>query len=378
MHGSVSEMRPPRSVIGSLAHIRIFGSPWPLRGIFALLIAVMAIFSLYPEKYRAAVSLTPADPSSLGLSGALTQLGAMNSVFGNQSNVEIALKVGRSVFVRESVAKELHLMQRMKFANRLEMHRWLESQVAVRSLRGGILLIETFNQDPKLAQDLVRAYSDATRLRLAEISRRQTEYKRDVLLELVNQASDRLGRAQDAYDRFRLQTRYGDPEAAMEAIAARIPVLEQAIKAKEVQLNAARQFYTEDNMTVRQLVAERDALVRQLAQAKATNPSQSNSVGRVVRASTQADKLLRELTVAKMLYDGYLRFLQGTSVEDLTSMASVRVLEPPFIDTDRQINYRFAAIGFSLFLLWIAIEFYRVRPAVGDRVVVREKYAQTS
>lgn len=375
MHGKVGEMRPPRTLVGSLAHVRILGSPWPLRGIFALLIAVTAFLSLYPERYRAAVSLTPSDPNTLGLSGALGQLGAINSVFGNQAAVEIALKVGRSVFVRQTVADELHLKQRMHFANDVEMQRWLESNVDVRSLRGGIILIETSNRDAQLARDLVSAYSDATRLRLAEINRRQTEYKRDILVKLVSDASDRLARAQAAYDSFRLKTRYGDPEAAMEAIGQRIPVLEGAVKAKEVQLNAARQFATDDNMTVRQLVAERDALVRQLAEARATNPQQSNSVGRVVRASTEADRLQRELTIAKMLYDGYLRFLQGTSVEDLTSMASVRVLEPPFVDTDRQIDYRFAALALALALLWLATEFYRVRPAVGDRFIDRRTYA---
>lgn len=368
-------MTPPRSIIGTLAQLRGLSRPWPRRAIFGVLIAILFFFSLFPERYRAASSLTPSDPNTLGLSGALGQLGAINSVFGNQAAVEVALKVGRSVFVRDTVADELNLMKRLDFPNRIAMHRWLQDEVKIRSLRGGILVIETYNRDPELARDLVTAYSEATRIRLAEISRRQTEYKRDILLKLVTDSSNRLARAQGAYDTFRLRTRYGDPEMAIEAIGARIPVLEAAIKAKEVQLTAARQFATEDNMAVRQLVAERDALARQLAEAKATNPQQANSVGRVVRASTEAERLLRELRIAQILYDGYMRFLQGTSVEDLTSMASVRVLEPPFVDTERQIDYRLAAIAIFLALLWAALEFYTLRPSVGDRVYVRETYA---
>jgi uncharacterized protein involved in exopolysaccharide biosynthesis len=367
-------MTPPRSIISSIVHARIVRDNGPRRILFAALLAIALGLSAFPERYRAASSLTPADPNTLGLAGALGQLGAVNSVFGNQAAVEVALKVGRSVYVRDSVIRKTKLEQRLGM-NRVQAHRWLEDEVEVRSLRGGIILIEMNNRDRNLARELVAAYAEATRVRLAQINQRQTEYKRGILLKLVGDASDRLARAQTAYDNFRLQTRYGDPEAAIEAIGARIPVLEAAIEAKDVQLSAARQFYTDDNMTIRQLVSERDALVRQLGEAKATNPSQNNSVGRVVRASTEAERLERELNVAQLLYDSYIRFLQGTSVEDLTSQASVRVLEPPYVDTERQFDYRFLAIAAAIALLWAAVEFYRLRPPVGERIVVRERHA---
>lgn len=367
-------MTPPRSIISSIAQARIIRDNWPRRILFAALFAIALLLSAFPERYRAASSLTPADPNTLGLAGALGQLGAINSVFGNQAAVEVALKVGRSVYVRDTVMRQTKLEQRLGMS-RIELHRWLADKVEVRSLRGGILLIEMNDRDRGLARDLVAAYAEATRARLAEINRRQTEYKRGILMKLVSDSSDRLARAQSAYDSFRLRTRYGDPEAAMEAIGERIPVLEAAIKAKDVQLNAARQFYTDENMTIRQLASERDALVRQLVEAKATNPSQSNSVGRVVQASTEANRLERELAVAQSLYDSYIRFLQGTSVEDLTAEASVRVLEAPYVDTERQFDYRFLALAAAIAMLWAAIEFYRLRPAVGDRIVVREQHA---
>lgn len=368
-------MTPPRSIMTTIVHSPVMRSPWLRRVVLGGLALLFGFLSFFPERYRAAVTLTPTDPTSFGLSGALGQLGAINSVFGNQTAVEVALKVARGVYVQETAAQQLKLKDRLHLKNDTEAYRWLNDNINIRSLRGGIILYEYYGEDQQLGRDLVGAYASATQARLAQIARRQTEYKRDVLMKLVSDSSDRLARARAAYNNFRLGTRYADPEQAMEAIGARIPVLEASIKAKQVQLNAARQFATDDNMQVRQILAELGALQAQLNQAKTTSTTQENSVGRVVSASTEAERLARELKIAQTLYDSYVRFLEGTSVEDMTSTASVRVLEPPFIDTQRQVNYRFAALAVALALLLAAIEFYRLRPPVTDRLIARETYA---
>ena len=342
-------------MVGMAAASRFGRLRWARRAVVLALLLACALLTFFPERYRAAVTLTPTDPSSMGLSGTLGQLGAINSVFGNQAAVEVSLKVARSILVRNAVIRRLDLVRRMGFDNSIDADRWLERKMEVRSLRGGIVQLGYIGRDPVFARDLVTAFADATRSRLSEIARTQTAYKRDVLVKLVTDASDRLARAQAAYDSFRLRTRYGQPGTAIAAIGERVPVLEASIKAKDVQLSAARQFATDDNMSVRQLVAERAALVQQLNQAKATSPTQPNSVGRVVQQSTQAQKLERELAIAQGLYDSYKRFLEGTSVEDLTSTASVRVLEPPFVDTARQLNYSFLALGILVLLIGVAV-----------------------
>lgn len=367
-------MTPRKTFIGALARNgRI--SPWTLRAMFAMLILIFGLFSFFPERYRAAATLTPTDPANMGLSGTLNQLGAFNGVFGTQAVTEIALKVAQSIYVRQIAANRLHLGRELGINDPVELDRWLNRKVDVRSLRGGIIQFEAKSHDAKLARDLVGAYASATQERLAQINRIQTAYKRDVLLKLVGDASDRLARARGAYDTFRLQSRYANPQLQMAETEARIPQLEAMIKAKEVELNTVRQIATDQNLAVQQVQAQLDTLHAQLAQAKATAPAQDDAVGRLVRVSTEAERLQRELTIAQTLYDSYMRYLEGTAVENLTSTANVRLLEPPFVDTARQINYAPAAIALALLLLWGATEFYRLRPPVGDRTIVRETYA---
>lgn len=344
-----------------------FGRPRNRRIIVVLLVIACALLALFPQRYRSAVTLAPSDPAMLGLSGPLSQLGAANSVFGNQAAVEVTIRVGASVLVRNQVIDKLGLMKRLNFSNRIEASRWLGREIEVRSLRGGVVQMETRQSDPAFAEELIAAYAEAVRQRLAVINRQQTAYKRQILEELMQEADDRLDKAQANYDNYRRQTRYSDPTFAIAAIGDRIPVLQAAIRAKEVQLSAARTFATEDNMSVRQLVAELSSLKGQLAEQQALDPRSANSVGRVVEESTKGKKLERQLTLALQLRESYNRYLLGTAVEDLTSQATLRIIEPPFIDTQRQISYAFVALALLFVLLGTAIEFYQLRPPLEAR-----------
>lgn len=339
--------------------------PWLRRGVllgFALLCLVLV---LYPQRYRAVVTLTPTDPQQLGLGGALGQLGAQYNVFGQQAATEVSLTVARSADVRSDVIAKTNLLKRQELSGEVAGQRWLEKEVLVRSLRGGILEFSTRLTDAELAQQVIVAYSNAVRDRLAEIARQQTKAKRRVLEELVEGASVRLSDAQTAYDSFRLRTRYSDPTGSITAIGARVPRLEEQIRSRETQLAALRQFVTEDNLNVRQIEAEIGVLRRQLAEARSLDPTSKDSVARVVRQSSRVEDLQRELLIARNLYDAYVKFLQGTSVEDLSSALNVRILEPPHIDPARQYNL-LPALGALLFLaLLVALEFYHLRPPVG-------------
>lgn len=351
----------------AIVQSRYFGDARRRWGIIAIAIAICALLTFYPQKYRAAASMTPTDPSSLGLSGALGQLGAINSVFGNQAAGEVALRVARSIYVRQIIIKKLDLVRKQGFLSYSAADRWLQNNIDIRGQRGGVIEIALLSTDSKLGLAIVEGYTEATRRRLAEIGKKQTEYKRTVLVELVAETEARLDKAQSDYDTFRRRTRYAQPSSAIGAIGERIPVLQSAIKNKEVQLSAVRQFNTDESLQVRQILAELQALNRQLADAQTVNPEERDSVGMVIEESTKVRELERKLAIARSLYDSYTRYLEGTSVEDLTQTAVVRILEPPYIDTARQYNLLPFAIGILLLLMAVAIEFYNWRPPVGSR-----------
>jgi len=357
---------PPRSLFAAVAANRYLGDARIRRVAVAIIVALCLVLTYFPERHRAAASMTPTDPSSLGLSGALGQLGALNSVFGSQAAGEVALRVARSIYVRDIIIRKLDLVKTQGFADYRAADRWLQNNIDIRGQRGGVIEIAMLNTDAKLALAIVTAYTEATRQRLAAIGRRQTEYKRSVLEELVSDTGKQLDRAQAAYDAFRRRTRFAQPSSAIGAIGERIPALQAAIKSKEVQLSATRQFNTDESLAVRQILAELQALRRQLAQAQTINPQEKDSVGMVIEESTRVRELERKLGLVRSLYEGYTRYLEGTSVEDLTQSAVVRILEPPYIDNARQYNLVPLAIGILVLLSALAIEFYGLRPPLGN------------
>ncbi len=360
-------MTPPRSIVGAIYNSRLFRDASRRRLIFVGAALIFAILALYPQKYRAAMSMTPTDPTSLGLSGALTESGAVNSAFGTQAAVEVVLKVGRSKSTRIAVINKLDLLKRLGFSSVSQADRWLDRAVYIRSLRGGIISIESWQTDADLARALVGAVAEATRNSLAEISLRQTQYKRKVLTSLLDDADRKLAAAQVEYDRFRRETRYAQPGDAISGLGGRVGYLKEVIRSKQVQLYAARQFATDDNLSVRQLLAEIDSLQVQLAKASSLDAEQTDSVADVVQKSTHVKELERILLIAHTRHDNYQRLLEGTSVEDITKDAVVRVIEPPYVDSERQYNLLPMMISILVIMFGVGLEFYGLRPPVGDQ-----------
>lgn len=336
--------------------------------VFGLPIIIFAVLAVFPQRYLAIATMTPTDPSSLGLGGTLGQLGASNSVFGNQAAIEIAMRVANGIYVRELAIKTGHLDKALGKTS-VDLNRDLERRIEITSLRGGIIMISSKSTDPKLAKTIVSSYISGLRTRLGQIAREQSAYKRSVLEKLVGDASKSYAQAQANYDAFRRTYRTLAPQGQPEIVNTRLQQLQGAIDAKKIALSTARQFYTDDNIQIRQIKAEMLSLQEQLAQARSLTPNmKQDNVGSVIENTTRLFDLERKLSLQRSLYDSYQRFLEGTMVEDIASDANLRILEPPYIESARQYWLPGLAAMVALILLWGAVEFYRMRPPVGARL----------
>lgn len=363
-------MKPVYSLLGRIAQSRLLATRTRRVSLLASLFAVFLVLALYPEKQRAAVTLAPTDPATLGLNGAALQLGSGGSVFGSQAALDLSVRIGRSVYVRKIVDRRLGIARKLGKSETSTL-RWLEQNVDVRTLRGGIIQIEMKSGDARFAQQVVSAYADALREQLGIISKTQIAYKRQILEELVSSSGERYSRAQNAFDQYRRANRTANPDAILGQFAARGPAIENQIYDKERQLANLLKFATPENIQVQRVQADLNILRKMLFETQSAERSAQGSLEQVISKTSQLAKLQRELDVSRELYYNYRRTLQQTSVEDLTAGANVRILEPAYIDPERQYNSMFLALAVLTALLFAALEFYHFRPPVNELRLAR-------
>jgi capsule polysaccharide export protein KpsE/RkpR len=161
----------------------------------------------------------------------------------------------------------------------------------------------------------------------------------------LEEANTALEVAERDLNAFRMQNNLPSPEAELGAAVNTRLTLDAQIRGKEVEIETARRFQTDNSMRVRTLVSELAALRRQRAEADQA----SNGENALALSSQTAEyfRLYREQKFAETIMLVYRRFFEEVSVEALSAETTVQVIERPHIDPDRQFNLS----GIALLLL---------------------------
>jgi uncharacterized protein involved in exopolysaccharide biosynthesis len=338
--------------------------------IFGVLIVVAALLALFPTRYVANVKMAPQDTNTAGLNSILSQLGGnYSALLGNHQPVEIDLSIGRSFDVQSDVARTLGLVDGPGQASLDRAVRKLNENVDVRALRAGIIEIEVDGHDEDRTLRTAQVYSRAIQNRLAQLSRDQTAFKRTILNDRMKEAGERLSRAENAVNTFRQQNRIIQPEAQLSDAVATLSALRAQYQSIQVELAKAQRFYAEGSYQVQSIRTALAALQRQItaAEDRTQSPNGLTALGIAPRA-VEFDRLNRELTFARSLYESYTRYLEGAAIEDLTANFNMQIIEPPFMEPGRHFNAIPFTILIVLVLLATASEFYWFRPPSGARL----------
>lgn len=349
---------------------RWFRTPWLRRAIFATLIALAALFALFPTRYVANVKLAPQDTNTAGLNSILSQLGGnYAALLGNHQPVEIDLAIGRSFDVQADVARATGMVTTKDPAELDRAVKKLDRHAAVRALRAGIIEIEVDGRDKAETLRLAQIYARTMQQRIGALSRDQTAFKRQVLSDRMHEASQRLARAEAAVNTFRQQNRIVMPEAQLSDAVSTLSALRAQYQAVQVELAKTERFYAPGSYQVKSIRAALAALEGQIAQAEDRNRNSNGlTASGLAPRSIEFERLNRELTFARSLYEAYTRYLEGAAIEDLTSNFNMQIIEPAFIEPDLKFNTIPAILLVVLVLIAGASEFYWLRPPPGARL----------
>jgi len=322
-------------------------SPTRRRALYATVALVAVLLCLFPRPHLARVKLLPQGSSS-GAGALISALGGggvqnFAAVLGAQKTNYLV--IGRSHDVQQDVVERLDLVDLWNSPDQAAAERKLGKKVDIELLTGGVLEVTARDTDPVFAQRLVEGFSAAIQTRLAGLGQEQVRTKRAIVTARLEEANTALEVAERDLNAFRIQNNLPSPEAELGAAVNTRLTLDAQIRGKEVEIETARQFQTDNSMRVRTLVSELAALRRQRAEADQAGNGES-----AVALSSQAAeyvRLYREQQFAETIMLVYRRFFEEVSVEALSAETTVQVIERPHIDPDRQFNLS----GIALLLL---------------------------
>lgn len=345
---------------------------WKRRITILVAIVVLAVLCVWPRHYVARAELLP-DEAGKSLAsvvgsgaGALLSFG---SLLGNQSSIESDLTIARSQVVVADVAQRLRREGRLSGDFDRDLAR-LRHKIDMEAMRGSILRITFKDRDPRFALAVVSDFVAAIRARVAAITLEQSAQKRAVAINRLNASAVDLARAQQALDRFRAANRLAAPEVQLGAAVSLMTQLQAKLDADQAQLQALQRFATDNNFQVQALQAEVASLRGQIAQAQANaNNSQGPSVGAMSPVLTEYANLFRNERFAEAEYDIYERYLGTVTVEALAAGINMDMVEPPYVDPDRQ--YNMPAVGALILVLLLSAlaEFYISQTPVHRRPI---------
>ena len=126
-------------------------------------------------------------------------------------------------------------------------------------------------------------------------------------------------------------------------------------------------FATPDNFRVQTARAQVAALRGQIAAAQAAAKTNGGpSVGVITPKISEYENLYRDEKYAEAEYEIYKRYLDTTAVQTLSAGINLDVIEPPYVDPDRQFNVRpLGALILVLLAAVIAEVYIADAPAMG-------------
>lgn len=334
--------------------------------IYAILIVVLGLLTIFPRSYVARAKIVPQD-TSVTAASTTTLLGALGGgangigslLAGGRPSNDLYLIIGRSDSVTDQVIKALGLVGAdRQFATVREAKLWLDRKVDIHLLLGGVMEISTKVHDPDQAVRITSTYETAISRQLAGFGRQIIVNKQRIVGARFRDATQRVAKAEGELAAFRRTYNLADPQEQFGSALSQRTALQAQIQTKEVELQTLRDIRGPESVELRQAQAELSNLRSQLART-ATPALGLSSI------STKYLTLYRDYLFQQGIYAVYQRSSEQVAVEELAaeSASYIQIIDPAHLDPDRKFNVWAVGLLGSVILLVLFIEWYG--PATG-------------
>jgi tyrosine-protein kinase Etk/Wzc len=317
-----------------------------------------------PNVYSATTKVLPPQKESVGLSGALGQMGGLAGLAaaGKGGDSDLYLSILKSRSVGEEVIKRLDLAKVYGTKTAAQTWRRLDQAVKANAGRDGIIAISAEDEDAKRAALMANTVADElgrtlVRLNLTKVGSEKLFLEKR--LEVVKKA---LRAAEDDLKAFSQRNKIVQVEGQNNASMMNVTRLKNEIAGKEVQLAVLKNSQTEENYEAIALQAAINRLKAQLSQAVGSGVDGEGmpTMGRAPSLALEYARKLRELKVQESLFEQLTKQYEMAKLSQAKDASTLQILDEAVIPEEKVRPKRasivlFAAVTSLVFSLALAL-----------------------
>jgi tyrosine-protein kinase Etk/Wzc len=306
--------------------------------IFTLLGATIA-FLLRPT-YTASATILPPQQQQSSVSALLGQLGSLaglergaagaTGLLSNPADLYVGMITSRTVSDR--IIDRFHLQSLYKTKTMYDTRKALKSHVTAEAAKDGVIEISVKDHDPRRASDMANGLIDELYHLNSTLAITEAAQRRLFFSEQLEDEKAALAAAEEDLKKTQEKTGLIQLSGQAEEIIRNVATLRAQIVGREVELQAARTYATDQNPEVTRLQQEIDALQRQLTTME--NNQRRIQPGNILvptvqvpEAGLEYESKLREVTFHTTLLTLLAKEYEAARIDEAKSVPLIQVVD---------------------------------------------------
>jgi capsule polysaccharide export protein KpsE/RkpR len=330
-----------------------------LIGIATLAIVTLglSVALLLPSRYVATTVILP--PQQGGSAGAamMAQLNSLSAMTGvgasalgikNPNDLQVSLLKSRTV--EDAMVARFHL-QALYHVKRLSSarKRWEKKTFIDSGLKDGLIRLTVTDRDPSRAAEMANGWVEEYQRFSATLAVNEASGRRLFFERQVTDARENLARAEEEMKQTEQRTGVIEMDGQAHAMIAAAAILRAQVAAKQVEIQAMRQFAADENPDLERARQELSSLETQLAAMDVAHDRRSGDLvapkGTVSQAGLEYARALREVKYCETVVSLLMRLQEVARVDEARQGAQAQVVDAAAVP-DRST---------SLFRIWIVL-----------------------
>jgi uncharacterized protein involved in exopolysaccharide biosynthesis len=294
------------------------------------LLTLVVSFAL-PPTYRATTTILPPQQAQSGAAALLAQLGGAVSAVASASGIknpgDLYIGMLKSRTISDKLISRFGLLKVYDLTSAEKARKELEKNTSISSGKDGFITVSVEDDDKARSAALANAYIEELTnlnrtLATTEASRRRLFFEQQ-----LEQAKNNLATAEAALKKGIEANGVVSVDAESRALVETMARLRAQVSAKEIQLNALRQFVTENHQDFKQTEQELLSLRAELNRLENGASGDHTGDGKTP-GGLENIKTLRQVKYNQMLYELLAKQYEAARLDEARDASVIQTLDP--------------------------------------------------